>query len=99
MVKEAMKAAEAIETELGVKVGVVNARFVKPLDRELLLAQADKNKLIVTLEDHVAAGGFGSAVAEALLAARKNATYALSAGPICLSPTEQMSPLSARSLE
>ena len=71
MVKEAMKAAEAIETELGVKVGVVNARFVKPLDRELLLAQADKNKLIVTLEDHVAAGGFGSAVAEALLAARK----------------------------
>lgn len=71
MVKEAMKAAEAIETELGVKVGVVNARFVKPLDRELLLAQADKNKLIVTLEDHVAAGGFGNAVAEALLAARK----------------------------
>lgn len=54
MVKEALKAAEAIETELGVKIGVVNARFVKPLDRELLLKQADKNRLIVTVEDHVA---------------------------------------------
>lgn len=71
MVKEALKAADAIETELGVKVGVVNARFVKPLDRELLLKQADKNKLVVTIEDHVAAGGFGSAVMEELVAAGK----------------------------
>ena len=71
MVREALKAAEEIETELGVKIGVVNARFVKPLDRELLLKQADKNRLIVTVEDHVAAGGFGSAVAETLLGARK----------------------------
>jgi 1-deoxy-D-xylulose-5-phosphate synthase len=44
----------------------VNARFVKPLDRELLLKQAAAASLIVTMEDHVLAGGFGGAVLEAL---------------------------------
>ena len=54
--------------ERGVKAGLVNARFVKPLDEELLHAQAKSNKLIVTLEDHSAKGGFGSAVLESLQA-------------------------------
>jgi 1-deoxy-D-xylulose-5-phosphate synthase len=45
---------------------VVNARFVKPLDRARLVAQARKALLIVTMEDHVVMGGFGSAVQEAL---------------------------------
>lgn len=45
---------------------MVNARFVKPLDRNLLLSQAAVVPLIVTLEDHVLAGGFGGAVLEAL---------------------------------
>ncbi|HRG55641.1 MAG TPA: transketolase C-terminal domain-containing protein, partial [Lacunisphaera sp.] len=58
--------AARLEREAGVSVGVVNARFVKPLDRNLLLSQAAVVPLIVTLEDHVLAGGFGSAVLEAL---------------------------------
>ncbi|MDR2674968.1 MAG: 1-deoxy-D-xylulose-5-phosphate synthase [Opitutaceae bacterium] len=49
-----------------ISVGVVNARFVKPLDRALLLRQAASSPLLVTMEDHMLAGGFGSAVLEAL---------------------------------
>lgn len=67
MVKEAKAAAEIIEKAHGIKVGVVNARFVKPLDSRLLLKHADENKLIVTIEDHVKSGGFGTAVAEELI--------------------------------
>ncbi len=65
MVEEAQKVAKILE-EGGRKVGIVNARFAKPLDTELLLSHAAGNKLIVTLEDHVKQGGFGSAVAEVL---------------------------------
>jgi len=66
MVPEALKLAARLEREEHVSVGVVNARFVKPLDRNLLLSQAVVVPLIVTLEDHVLAGGFGSAVIETL---------------------------------
>src|SRR5215207_6740116 len=66
MVSEALKLAQRLEREENVSVGVVNARFAKPLDRNLLLSQAAVVPLIVTLEDHVLAGGFGSAVIEAL---------------------------------
>ncbi|MDB6165834.1 MAG: dxs [Lacunisphaera sp.] len=66
MVQEALKVAERIAAEEGISVGVVNARFIKPLDRTLLLSQAACVPLVVTLEDHVAAGGFGSAVLETL---------------------------------
>jgi len=51
-------------------VGVINARFAKPLDAELILAQARGKRLVVTLEESVATGGFGSAVLEALESAR-----------------------------
>lgn len=50
----------------GVRAGVVNARFVKPLDTALLCAQAREAALIVTLENGAVTGGFGSAVREAL---------------------------------
>lgn len=50
----------------GYSVALVNPRFVKPLDRELLEACAQKVSVIVTFEDHVLMGGFGSAVMEAL---------------------------------
>ena len=66
MVAEAHRLAQRLEREEQVSVGVVNARFVKPLDRNLLLSQAAVVPLIVTMEDHVLAGGFGSAVLEAL---------------------------------
>lgn len=48
----------------GVSATVINARFAKPLDKELIVDIAGKVKGIVTVEDHVMEGGFGSAVAE-----------------------------------
>jgi 1-deoxy-D-xylulose-5-phosphate synthase len=45
---------------------VINPRFVKPLDREVLETYAKKVSAIVTFEDHVLMGGFGSVVLEAL---------------------------------
>ncbi len=66
MVPEALQLAARLATEENLSVGVVNARFVKPLDRTLLLSHAACIPLIVTMEDHVLAGGFGSAVLEVL---------------------------------
>ena len=66
MVHDALKLAERLATEEHLSVGVVNARFVKPLDRTLLLSHAACIPLLVTMEDHVVTGGFGSAVLEAL---------------------------------
>jgi 1-deoxy-D-xylulose-5-phosphate synthase len=66
MVHDALLIAEKLAAEEGLSCGVVNARFVKPLDRTLLLSQAACIPLLVTMEDHVLAGGFGSAVLEVL---------------------------------
>ena len=66
MVPDALKLAARLAVEENISVGVVNARFVKPLDRALLLSHAACIPLLVTMEDHVVAGGFGSAVLEAL---------------------------------
>ena len=66
MVADALKIAARLSVEENLSVGVVNARFVKPLDRTLLLSHAACIPLLVTMEDHVLAGGFGSAVLEAL---------------------------------
>jgi 1-deoxy-D-xylulose-5-phosphate synthase len=67
MVHPAELAAEELERE-GVSASVVNARFVKPLDRELILEEAATTKKVVTVEENVAAGGFGAAVLELLQA-------------------------------
>lgn len=64
MVKTAKTVAAILNEKMGVSVGIVDARFAKPLDEQLLKKTAGENKLIVTLEDHAASGGFGSAVAE-----------------------------------
>jgi len=66
MCQDAIALAARLESEAGLSVAVVNARFAKPLDRELLLAQAATVPLIVTLEDHSVNGGFGTAVLETL---------------------------------
>jgi len=58
--------AATVLTERGLAVGVVNPRFVRPLDHALMYAQAREAKIWVTLENGVAAGGFGSAMAEHL---------------------------------
>lgn len=65
MVYPAMRAAENLEKD-GIDAGVINARFVKPLDSELILALAQSCRMIVTVEEAYLAGGFGSAVMELL---------------------------------
>jgi 1-deoxy-D-xylulose-5-phosphate synthase len=61
-----LPAAEAVAAELG--LSCVNMRFVKPLDRELLLELARSHSGMVTLEDNAVMGGAGSGVAELLAA-------------------------------
>jgi 1-deoxy-D-xylulose-5-phosphate synthase len=66
MVGEALALAAQLKEVAGLSVTVVNARFAKPLDRELLLTHARAHRMVVTLEDQMLAGGFGSAVMETL---------------------------------
>jgi 1-deoxy-D-xylulose-5-phosphate synthase len=65
MLPEAVRLAEMLE-RAGFSAAVINPRFAKPLDRECVAQYARRCGLLVTLEDHVLAGGFGSAVLEAL---------------------------------
>ncbi|MEO8272650.1 MAG: 1-deoxy-D-xylulose-5-phosphate synthase, partial [Chloroflexota bacterium] len=69
IVMRAMEAADALANE-GWSIGVVNARFAKPLDRQLILDQARGKRLVVTFEESVVTGGFGSGVLEAIEEAR-----------------------------
>jgi 1-deoxy-D-xylulose-5-phosphate synthase len=64
-VQPALKAAELLK-ERGIAACVINARFVKPLDRELLLAEAKRTGALLTVEENALQGGFGSAVLELL---------------------------------
>jgi len=63
IVGPALRAAEALAAD-GIEATVVNARFAKPLDAERYLALAATLGRVLTVEEHVAAGGFGSAVSE-----------------------------------
>src|SRR5438105_6762427 len=65
-VAQAEQAAKEL-AESGIHAAVVNARWAKPLDEELILRLAQGTKRLVTIEDHVVAGGFGSAVLELLV--------------------------------
>jgi 1-deoxy-D-xylulose-5-phosphate synthase len=65
MVYPSIEAAENLEKD-GIEATVINARFVKPLDAELILALAQTRRVIVTVEEAYLAGGFGSAVIELL---------------------------------
>lgn len=65
MVQHTLKAAEILERE-GIHAEVVNMRFVKPVDAELLEDIAAKFDHLVTIEDNTVKGGFGSAVLETL---------------------------------
>ncbi|HEU4673683.1 MAG TPA: 1-deoxy-D-xylulose-5-phosphate synthase [Candidatus Limnocylindrales bacterium] len=64
-----LEAADALEAD-GWSVGVINARFAKPLDRQLILDAARGKRLVVTLEESALPGGFGSAVVELIEEAR-----------------------------
>ncbi len=64
-VNTSLKAAEMLKGD-GINVCVVNARFIKPLDEELIISMSERIKRIITVEENVLAGGFGSAVLECL---------------------------------
>ncbi|MBW2176627.1 MAG: 1-deoxy-D-xylulose-5-phosphate synthase [Deltaproteobacteria bacterium] len=64
-VVESMKARNILEKE-NIHATVVNCRFVKPIDAELIVGLAEKVKKFVTVEENVLQGGFGSAVLECL---------------------------------
>ena len=61
----AVEAAKELEKG-GVRAAVVNCRFVKPLDKELVLETAQQSNRVITVEENVLQGGFGSAVLELL---------------------------------
>ncbi|OGR29948.1 MAG: 1-deoxy-D-xylulose-5-phosphate synthase [Desulfuromonadales bacterium GWD2_54_10] len=66
MVCPALEAARLLEEQEGIRLTVINARFIKPLDEVLILEQARKYGRLVTLEENALQGGFGTAVLELL---------------------------------
>jgi 1-deoxy-D-xylulose-5-phosphate synthase len=66
MVNQALEAARILRDAHKIDCTVVNIRWIKPLDIEMLKRVAESAQLIVTLEDGVITGGFGSAVSEAI---------------------------------
>ncbi len=64
-VQFAIDAAEMLKAD-NVEATVVNARFAKPLDEELIIDVVNNHKIVITVEDHMLAGGFGSSVLEAV---------------------------------
>ena len=64
MVEHALAAAETLSAHHGIEVAVYSARFAKPLDEALIRNLLEAGRPVITVEDHAAAGGFGSAVLE-----------------------------------
>lgn len=64
-VQPALKAAEMLRKD-GIRPCVVNARFIKPLDEDLIISMSERIRMIVTVEENIIAGGFGSSVLECL---------------------------------
>jgi len=69
IVRRGLEVADALAVD-GWSVGLINARFAKPLDRQLIVEHARGKRLVVTLEESVVVGGFGAAVLEAIEEAR-----------------------------
>ena len=61
-----LKAYEILKENHGVEITVVNGRFIKPVDKEILKEIAENNGWIITVEENSVKGGFGSAILEAL---------------------------------
>ena len=61
LVEEAYEVYETLKDE-GTEITLVNARFVKPLDEDMLMELAMNHEVVITLEEHVFSGGYGQAV-------------------------------------
>jgi 1-deoxy-D-xylulose-5-phosphate synthase len=79
LLSSCVAAAERLRSD-GLDVGVINARFVKPLDRETILAALRRASFVVTVEEGTLEGGFGSAVLEAANEAGVDARHVLRLG-------------------
>jgi 1-deoxy-D-xylulose-5-phosphate synthase len=66
LVASCLRAAERLRHQYGLRVGVINARFVKPLDRATVLKAVEECNFVLTVEEGTLMGGFGSAVLEAV---------------------------------
>lgn len=66
MVAVAEETARMLDARYQLKCTIINARFVKPLDERLILDHTAQRRLVVTMEEGILAGGFGSAVLELL---------------------------------
>ena len=76
----ALEAAERLR-QRGIAAAVLNARFVKPLDVRSIVELANRCRVLLTVEEHAAMGGFGSAVLEALVAAGRSVPVRLLGAP------------------
>lgn len=65
LMPECVRAAEKLRKEKGLDIGVINARFLKPLDQETILRAIRELPFVITIEEGTLEGGFGSAVLEA----------------------------------
>jgi 1-deoxy-D-xylulose-5-phosphate synthase len=74
LLADCLKAAELLRED-GINVGVVNARFVKPLDNDVMLRAIRECEFVVTVEEAALMGGFGSAVVEAATDAGLNTSH------------------------
>ena len=63
MVERAVEVSNILEAQ-GISTEVINARFLKPIDKETVLRSIDKTKNVITIEDNIIKGGLGSAVEE-----------------------------------
>jgi 1-deoxy-D-xylulose-5-phosphate synthase len=70
IVARAVEAADALAAD-GWSIAVVNARFAKPLDTDLILRESRGKRLVVTFEESVETGGFGSGILDAIEVARR----------------------------
>ena len=75
LVGTCLRAAERLRDRYGLRVGVVNARFVKPLDKPTMLKAIEECGFVLTVEEGCLMGGFGSAVLEAANDAGLNTTH------------------------
>jgi len=71
MVERAVQVANILE-KMDKSVEVINARFLKPLDKDVLLASIQKTKKVITIEDNLLKGGLGSGVEELIIEAGLN---------------------------
>jgi 1-deoxy-D-xylulose-5-phosphate synthase len=75
LVMSCLKAAERLRQEYGLRVGVVNARFVKPIDKSTVLKAVEECGFVITVEEGCLMGGFGSAVLEVANEAGLNTSH------------------------